>query len=488
MCGLVGVRLVSPKGAGATASEGRAGEYALNLLLKLQHRGQDGAGLSVLSDEGKFETCRGLGLIDVALKEWAALPPSNVAVSHTRYATTGTGGVGEVQPFVKGSPKVALAHNGNIVNTADLIEKFSLQVETASDLDVLQQVFLTKSAEGGFQHAVQTIFDEFNGSYAVVGIEDSGTLFAFRDPFGIRPLFLGRAGDLIAFASETAALNVLSDCKIEEIQPGEWVRVSPDGTFERGRLASKKNAASKERFCMFEVVYFSSPQSEIKNESVYRLRFRLGQELAHQIFRQLPVGRSPRAEFDFVVPVPDTSRTAAIAVAETLGVPYREFLVKNNYITRTFILGRQDQRLKALNQKLSLIGPEIRGQRVLLVDDSVVRGNTSRLMALRLREAGAASVSLASTCPPITHGCYYGIDFPDPAELVAHDRDLAAIAKSLVVDGLFYITLEGLKSALRSENLCAACLTGDYPTRDASFERFLDRRRNERGPDEKVVG
>lgn len=479
MCGLVGVRLVrNPQNP--VSSDGRAAEYALNLLLKLQHRGQDGAGISVLGDDGVFATVRGLGLIDVALKDWTELPESGVAVAHTRYATTGTGGVGEVQPFVKGSPKVALAHNGNIVNTAELAERFQLQLDTASDLDVLQQIFLKQSYAGGFLQAVQTIFDEFNGSYAVVGVDLNGDLFGFRDPFGIRPLFLGRSGDIVALASETASLSILADCKVDEIRPGEWVRVSKDGVVERGVLRSKRNSDSKERFCMFEVVYFSSPQSEIKNESIYRLRFRLGQDLAHEIFRQLPVGHSPRAEFDFVVPVPDTSRTAAIAVAETLSVPYREFLVKNNYVTRTFILGRQDQRLKALNQKLSLIGPEIRGQRVLLVDDSVVRGNTSRLMALRLREAGAASVSLASTCPPITHGCYYGIDFPDPEELVAHGRSVPEIAKSLGVDGLYYISLAGLKSALRNENLCAACLTGDYPTRDASFERFLEQRRKDR--------
>lgn len=477
MCGVVGVRLI---GSHANSSLPSAGEYALNLLLKLQHRGQDGAGLSVLNEAGTFETVRGLGLIDVALKDWATLPPSMVAVAHTRYATTGTGGVGEIQPFVRGAPKVALAHNGNIVNVADLTERFQLQLETASDLDVLQQIFLKKSAEGGFVHAVQTIFDEFNGSYAVVGVETSGALFGFRDPFGIRPLFMARSPDLVALASETSALNVLPDCKVEEIQPGEWVRVDAEGRVERGRLVAKRNPESKERFCMFEIVYFSSPQAEIKSDSVYRLRFRLGQELAHEIFKQLPVGHLPRTEFDFVVPVPDTSRTAAIAVAESLGVPYREFLVKNNYVTRTFILGRQDQRLKALNQKLSLIGPEIKGKRVLLVDDSVVRGNTSRLMALRLREAGAESVSLASTCPPITNGCFYGIDFPDSAELVAHGRDVPAIAKSLGVNGLYYISVEGLKSALRTANLCMACLDGDYPTRDASFERFLERRREER--------
>ncbi len=470
MCGLIGIRTLE----GQSASE-----WALHLLSKLQHRGQDGAGLTVFTEKNEFETVRGLGLIQVALKDWNTLSPGAVAVAHTRYATTGTGGVGELQPFVRGKPKVALAHNGNIVNTAALIEKFQLTVETASDLDVLQQVFLKKSEES-FQAAVQTIFDEFNGSYAVVGIEEDGTLFAFRDPFGIRPLFMAKSPSLVAFGSETSALTALSPATISEINPGEWVRVSPDGKIERGHLMSKMNRKNKERFCMFEVVYFSSAQSEVRNQSVYRLRFKLGQRLATEILETLSEDSSPKDHFDYVVPVPETSRTAAIAVAETLAIPYREYLVKNAYISRTFILGKQEDRLEALKAKLSLIGPEIRGQRILLVDDSVVRGNTSRLMAMRLREAGARSVTLASTCPPIRHGCFYGIDFPDPTELVATNRDIPEIAKALSVDGLHYLSQKGLQLALDSEDLCMACLDGNYPTQGPAFERFLGDRRNQR--------
>lgn len=472
MCGLVGVKRV-----GELADLDPVAELSIHLLSRLQHRGQDGAGLTVLDLDGHFETARGLGLISTALKEWTSLQPGYTAVAHTRYATTGTGGVGELQPFVKGSPKVALAHNGNIVNTAELAEKFRLKLDTASDLDVLQQVFLMK-AEQSFTAAVQTIFDEFNGSYAVVGMEQNGTLFGFRDPFGIRPLYLGRSEDLVVLASETSALGLLQ-LEVEEIQPGEWVRVTTNG-IERGRLKSRRNPAQNERFCMFELVYFSSPQSEVAKKSVYRLRFQLGVQLAREILVSLPAGTPATDHFDFVVPVPETSRTAAIAVAETLKVPYREYLVKNPYVPRTFILGSQDLRLRALEAKLSLIGPEIKNQRILLVDDSVVRGNTSRLMAARLREAGAKSVSLATTCPPIRHGCFYGIDFPDPEELVATNRDVKGIAENLRVDSLHYITVEGLKAALGTEKLCLACLTGEYPTKDPSFDRFLADRRQQR--------
>ncbi len=473
MCGVVGLRL--------TESSGVAAPYAYNLLQRLQHRGQDGAGLSVLGPDGEFHTSKGLGLIDKALKDIGELPAAQMAIAHTRYATTGTGGVGEIQPFVKGTPRVALAHNGNIVNVAELSEKYGIVDETVSDSDLLLAVYLKGLASGrGFEGAVQDIFDDFNGSYAIVGADTDGTLFGFRDPFGLRPLSLARAPGLVAFASETAALSIIPDAKIEEVLPGEWVRVSPGGEITRGRLVSRRNAEARKRFCMFEVVYFSSPQSEIHSESVYRQRFRLGTELGREIAHELGPRRNPREAFDFVVPVPETSRTAAIAVAETLNVPYREFLVKNSYVSRTFILSTQDQRLKTLNQKLSLIGPEIRGKRILLVDDSVVRGNTSRLMALRLREAGATSVQLASTCPPIRFGCFYGIDFPDPEELVASGRETPDIAKSLGVDGLHYLSVEGLKAALKTEDLCLACLDGQYPTRDASFEDFLRARREQR--------
>jgi amidophosphoribosyltransferase len=478
MCGVVGVKILS--------GESLAVDLAIKLILRLQHRGQDGAGLSAFypaaSGPGRFETLRGLGLIDHALRDWQDMEASGTAVAHTRYATTGQGGVGELQPFVKGAPRVSMAHNGNIVNCEELIEKHQIQVDSESDLDVLQQVFLKKRTES-FEAAVSCIEEDFIGSYAVVGMEDDGTLFGFRDPFGIRPLFLGQSPRLAALASETSALATLGTLegpsfKVLEIGPGEWVRVSPQGEVTRGQALAK---AKPRRFCMFEMVYFSSPQSEYGKASVYRQRFQLGRQVALEI-QDRHEGTDVHKQFDYVVPVPDTSRAAAIAVAETLGVPYREYLVKNPYVSRTFILGRQDQRLKALESKLSLIGPEIKGQKILLVDDSVVRGNTSRLMATRLREAGAQAVSIASTCPPIRHGCFYGIDFPDARELVAcqHD-DLEGVRQALGVDGLYYISQEGLQKALGTKELCMACLDGDYPARNSSFDLFLSKRRDQRG-------
>ncbi|MEO5666958.1 MAG: amidophosphoribosyltransferase [Bdellovibrionota bacterium] len=484
MCGVLGIKIKNP------VLNARATEIARSALLRLQHRGQDAAGMTVLPREGRFESLRGLGHVDVALKEWPHLPESIALVAHTRYATTGLGGVAEVQPFVKGAPRLAMAHNGNIVNTSELKERHSLICDSESDLEVLQQFFLRFELELGFAETIERLHKDFVGSYAVVGLTEEGELFGFRDPYGIRPLFIYESENIVVLASETSALNFLKDFEVEaelgktgtlrEVEPGAWVRVSPDGSVEEKR--TQFSADKSERFCMFELVYFSSPQSEFAGLSTYRHRFSMGRQLGIEILSELPTQKNEDAPFDYVVPVPETSRAAAIAVAETLRVPYREYLVKNPYASRTFILSTQARRLKALETKLSLIGPEVKGQRILLVDDSVVRGNTSRLMAKRLKEAGATSVSLASACPPIRHGCYYGIDFPDAEELVAAQAGSnIGIAKSLGVANVFYLSIAGLKKALGTGDLCSACLDGDYPSAGPSFDRFLSERRAQRG-------
>jgi len=485
MCGVLGITL---KNSGL---QGRSSELALSALLRLQHRGQDAAGITVLSaGQNSFESLRGLGHVDVALKDWSKLPEAKALIAHTRYATTGTGGVAEVQPFVDGTPRLAMAHNGNIVNTSELKEKYSLICNSESDLEVLQQFFLRHEEEFGFEDALERLHQDFVGSYAVVGLSEAGELFAFRDPYGIRPLFVYESDNMIVFASETSALSFLkafevelgfesSKFEIREISSGGWARVTPEGVFSEG--VSKTGSSKDKRFCMFEMVYFSSPQSEYFSLSTYRHRFAMGRQLAIEIMSELPPQKYGSEVFDYVVPVPETSRSAAIAVAETLRVPYREYLVKNPYATRTFILSSQARRLRALEAKLSLIGPEVKGQRILLVDDSVVRGNTSRLMAKRLREAGAKEIWMASACPPIKHGCYYGIDFPDAEELVAaQNKTPQDIAKSLGVENVFYLSIEGLKKAVGTGDLCAACLDGDYPSRGPAFDRFLSERRAQR--------
>ncbi len=470
MCGVVGV---------FTKNGTDAVEICASLLFRLQHRGQDGAGLVAYSGEGQYQVVKGRGLISDALQEWTTLKPSKSALAHTRYATTGTGGIVELQPFVSGFPKIAMAHNGNISNVHEVRENFKGTLHTESDLELLQEEFLKTYGNNDFVPAVQHLMDTFEGGFAVVGILENGDLYGFRDPFGIRPLFLAESIEVIALASETGAHDVLADVNITEVKPGEWVRFS-EGKLTRGMTVSKKNPESKRRSCMFESVYFSSPQSAIQNTSVYRQRFQLGRYLAKQIANDWTSASFINDEIDFVVPVPETSRIAATAVAEELGIPFREFLIKNPYVPRTFILSSQEKRLKALSQKLSLVGPELRDKRILLVDDSVVRGNTSRLMTQRLREAGARAVYLASTCPPIVSGCYYGIDFPDSNELIAADHTIPEVASQLGVDGLFYLNLAGLKKALASENLCTGCLTGEYPYADTHHSRFVEERRKQR--------
>jgi amidophosphoribosyltransferase len=470
MCGLVAVQ----------TKDKSANEIALSMLLRLQHRGQDGAGMSVLNETGDFSDLRGLGLIQTALQNWGQLPSSNVALAHTRYATTGLGTLHEIQPFVKQYPRFAIAHNGNIANTAELTEKYELILQSTSDLDVISQVLVKEwkkipSVEG-FEKALEKIFSDFIGAYAVVGALSNGDLFAFRDPFGIRPLYIAKNSHAVAIASETSAFALLGKCEIEEVPHGSWIIVK-NQEIVRGSVLSSLNPQELKRHCMFEMLYFSSPHSENNKKSMYTLRFLLGTELAKEIKES-----ETTLDYDYVVPVPDTSRAAAIAVAEHLKTPYREYLVKNAYVPRTFILSNNDKRLKTLDMKLSLIGPEIGNKNILLVDDSVVRGNTSRLMIKRLKEAGAKHVGLASTCPPILHPCFYGIDFPDPSELVAHGRSPKEIATALGVDDLFYLSHEGLKKALGTNELCMACLDGKYPMKRAGvFESFTAQRRGDRG-------
>ena len=471
MCGLVAI---------TSLDSTPINELCLSMLLRLQHRGQDGAGMSVLNKNGDFNDLRGLGLIQTALQNWQSLPPAQVALAHTRYATTGLGTLHEIQPFVKQYPRFAIAHNGNIANTLELTEKYGLILQSTSDLDVISQVLVKEWTKlpslEGFEHAVAKIFNDFIGAYAVIGALSNGDLFGFRDPFGIRPLFLAKNSEVIALASETSAFALLGETEVEEIPHGSWVLVRGKEII-RGQIHSQLNPKNLTRNCMFELVYFSSAHSEFQDKSLFTLRFQLGTELAKQI-----QSSDATLNYDYVVPVPDTSRAAAVAVAEHIHAPYREYLVKNAYIPRTFILSNHAKRQNALDMKLSLIGSEIAGKNILLVDDSVVRGNTSRMIVEKLKKAGAKRVGLASTCPPILHPCYYGIDFPDPSELVAHGKSLQEIADSLGADDLFYLTVEGLKRALGTSDLCLACLDGQYPmTREGVFESFTAQRREDRG-------
>jgi amidophosphoribosyltransferase len=321
--------------------------------------------------------------------------------------------------------------------------------------------------------AIEFCTAQLVGSYSVVCLTKNGDIFGFRDPNGIRPLVFGKRqsedeGSIYGLASETIALNYLGFDQTEDVLPGEAIYISSQGQVDR-KIIKKDTFAP----CMFEWVYFARVESEFQGKSVYEARFKLGQILAKQI-------KVRGISADVVIPVPETSRASAIALAESLDVPFRELLIKNRYINRTFILDHQTSRQEAIRRKLFPIAQEIRGKHCLIVDDSIVRGNTASQIIKLLRQSGAREITLVSTCPPIINPCYYGIDFPSVSELIAHGKTEEEIATTLGADRLIFQTLEGLKEALDQESLCLGCLTGQYPTSTSSSLDFETMRLKDR--------
>lgn len=474
MCGLIGV-------SGTTD----AARDVLVGLMNLQHRGQDGAGIITLVDNNSnlFNLQKGSGLVENVFSERAFKNlKGRLAVGHTRYATIGRRDPNLLQPFFDARSNLALGHNGNIVNVYALREELlkdtvEFTPTTESDSEVILKI-LSKQVVDKPQNA-ETLFAAIGvamhklvGSYAIVGIDGQGGLFGFRDPDGIRPLVFGtRAtpeGTVYGLASESVALSYQGYIIEDEIGPGEAIYIDASGKVTR-KVLHKRSLSP----CMFESVYFSRVESEHLTQSIYEIRFALGLELAERI-------KSSGLEFDVVVPVPETSRSAAIAIAESLNLPFRESLIKNRYVNRTFILDGQDARQEAIRRKLSPIAAEIRGKRCLVIDDSIVRGTTAAQIIDLMRQCGALEVTMASTCPQIKNPCYYGIDFPCQKELVAYDSTDEEVAKKLGADRVIFQTLEGLKRALKQESLCTGCLTGTYPTDISCADDFRMQRLKDR--------
>ena len=469
MCGVMGII-----GSQSASRDVYAG------LLALQHRGQDAAGiLSFNFDEQRFHLLRGAGLVSQAFDHTSMNALSGpVAIGHTRYSTVGLTEERDIQPSIMPQPYgIGMAHNGNLANYKGLAAKIrssqNRYLQTGNDLEVLQCLLAEELSSatardkipGRFDfkalcRAVQGVLDVARGGFAVVGIIAGHGLYAFRDPNGIRPLVLGRRDEdgSHAVASETAALNISGHRLVRHLEPGEIIFID-----NHAMVHSHKTQVTKHTPCMFEWVYFASAESEVEGRGVYGARLDLGRALAGIIQRSQDTN-----EIDMVVPIPDTSRTAAIALAETLKIPYRDVLIKNRYVFRSFILNTQEEREKALKIKLAPVASEIVGKSVLLVDDSIVRGTTARRLVAMVRAAGAKRVYLASTCPPVRHPCHYGIDFPDARGLVAHNRNEAEIAAEIGVDGLFYLDMKGLRAAIGLPSLCTACLTGEYPVEVSS--------------------
>lgn len=504
MCGIVG--LIGTPDAAREAFLG---------LTTLQHRGQDAAGILSYDSDG-FHRVKNVGLVEsVFTRENMEPLTGNIAVGHARYSTIGRGGLVDVQPFLLSYPfGLGIVHNGNIANTAELKEDLRKRgrrhLLTHSDTEIVLNLFAEGLAKEGEREgdpcgpgvgtdpeasgaamfeqicsSVQRIFDKVNGSYSIVSLVADHGLVAFRDPWGIRPLVWGKrqirrkdelsgqingaleSGEAHMLASESVALSFLGYDVVRNVEPGEVIFIDFKGQVHT-RVLSKKVF----RPCMFEWVYFASPESEIDGVPVYGTRIQLGKSLARLLKEQID---AKKIEADIVVPVPETSRIAAIALAEELGIPYRELLIKNRYIKRTFILDSQEKRQKAVNLKLSPVRSEIKGKKVILVDDSIVRGTTSKKIIELVRQAGAEKVYFVSTCPPIQHPCYYGIDFPVQSELIAANRSHEEIEKALGADSVIYQDTDGLAGSIREAGRlcgggatdfrpCMACLDGKYPT------------------------
>jgi amidophosphoribosyltransferase len=481
MCGIVGI-----------VGTGPVNQRLYDALTILQHRGQDAAGI-VTSSEGELSVRKGGGLVrDVFQQHHMLELRGNVGIAHVRYPTAGCEGAAEAQPFYVNAPYgICLGHNGNLTNAAELAEVLAREdrrhLNTSSDSEVLLNVFASELQRVGTPRvtpadifaALSAVYRRCRGGYAAIAMVIGHGVVGFRDPNGIRPLVLGTRdtakGAEWMLASESVALTGLGFRFVRDIGAGEAVFID-----EQGRLhAQQLVAAAHHTPCIFEYVYFARPDSIIDNISVYRARMRMGEKLAERIRSE-----RPDHDIDVVIPIPDTSRTAAMQVAQILGLKYREGFNKNRYIGRTFIMPGQEQREKSVRRKLNAIDFEFRGKVVLLVDDSIVRGTTSAQIIELAREAGARKVYFASAAPPVRFPNVYGIDMPAANELVASGRSVAEVSQAIGADWLVYQTLEDLVQACRHDDakiseFDTSCFSGEYVTGDVTQD-YLERLRLER--------
>ena len=426
-------------------------------MMNLQHRGQDSAGAAT-SDGKKLSSIRKLGFVSNVLDEQAleALP-GHAGIGHVRYPTAGAGGVEDAQPFVAegGGRKFALAHNGNISNYGRVkkaMEQDGARFCSSCDSELILTAFVAEFGKSkDYFAAVSGVMKRIDGAYSVVMLSNDGTLVAFRDPLSIRPLCWGRNEDMIVFASESVALDIVN-CKLEgDLAPGEAVVVTKDGV-KRKVVAGD----GKVRHCVFEYVYFSRPDSKLDGRWVYEVRHKLGRSLAL---------RAP-VKADFVVAVPDTARSAVEGYSQESGIPVAEGLIKNRYIGRTFIMPSQKKRQDAVRLKLNAVRHIVEGRRIVLIDDSIVRGTTMGPIVRLLREAGTKEVHLRITCPPVIGPCFYGIDLPTYKELIAANKSVEEIRRAIGADSLVYQTVDDLVRAIgmKRPELCLGCLTEEYTT------------------------
>ena len=479
MCGIIGI-----------VGQDLVNQALYDGLTVLQHRGQDAAGI-VTSDGRRLYSRRDNGMVkDVFQEQHMRALLGRMGIGHVRYPTAGSSSSAEAQPFYVNSPYgIALGHNGNLTNASELKRELYLQdqrqINTESDSEILLNVFAQElQRENAMQvmpdnifSAIARVHERCRGAYAVIAMLTRDGLVGFRDPNGIRPLVYGvrdtEQGKEYMLASESVALDVLGFRLIRDIEPGEAIFITTDGKVFTRQCAKNPQY----RTCIFEYVYFARPDSIIDNVFVHKARMRMGIFMAQRLLEVWP-----DHDIDVVIPIPDTSRTAAQEMAYTLNVPYREGFMKNRYIGRTFIMPGQQLRRRSVRQKLNALDIEFKGKNVLLVDDSIVRGTTSEEIVQMARDAGAKRVYFASASPPVRYPNIYGIDMPAAKELIAHERTEEEVARAIGVDRLFYLKLEDLIKSIQKGNnrlkhFDCSVFTGEYVTGDES-EYFAEAEAN----------
>jgi len=428
-------------------------------LYALQHRGQEAAGMAV-SDGETMMVYKELGLVSQVFDETVLSSlRGHLAIGHTRYSTTGSTTWENAQPSYKSSPtgQIALAHNGNLVNSVELKRSLAeaggdptpkgARLPSTSDTDLVA-AHIARATTGDTKQAILDVLPRLSGAFSFT-MMDEKTVFGVRDPYGFRPLCIGALTDGWVLASETCALDLLGARFIRDVEPGEMVTIDGDG------ISSERFAPVTSAACIFEHVYFARPDSTLMGQNVYATRYRMGQRLAEEA----PVAA------ELVMPVPDSGVPAAQGFAEASGIPYGEGFVKNRYVGRTFIQPTQSMRQQGIRMKLNPLREVIAGKRVVVVEDSIVRGNTVRQLVQMLREAGAREVHLRVSSPPIKWPCFYGIDMPDQDELIGSRSSVEEIREQAGAESLAYLSLEGMVAATQvpGDNFCTACFSSNYP-------------------------
>lgn len=456
MIGMEGRPLREECGVFGVFGAEKAAANVLVGLSALQHRGQEGCGVATLEDTGRIAVRKGLGLVShVFPREAYRDHPGRFAIGHVRYGTSGGGELDNVQPFVfhRSAYDFAIVHNGNIVNTEELkiqLERMGTLFRSSSDSEILGHLVhaLSLGKKSLDTHSLKRALNLIDGAFSFLVLTPD-RLYACRDKYGFRPLSIGRLGDGYVVGSETCALHAVGARVLRDIQPGEVVEIGPDGITSSFFAAEHRNA-----LCAMEYIYFARPDSDIENVNVHTYRVESGKIL----FRESPV------EADMVFGVPDSGLSGAIGYSRASGLPLETGLLKNFYVGRTFIQPNQSLRMTGVRMKLTPVPSVVKGKRVVVLDDSIVRGTTSRQLVRMLREAGAAEIHLRITSAPLRHPCYYGVDISSEEELISARMHVDEVRRYIGADSLAFLSEAGMLEAGRRTDLCMACFNGRYPT------------------------